>query len=178
MLLKKYCVCNKVMSNTSPTFPSLTCCGGSPNVCQSYPNTAKCPRGSEPQFCCTSTGQITPASVTLDANGNTVSVCTNYGDVPYNSYDPNVCKKAPVYSCCNNNYCYQSKDDNCDYWGTVNSPSIGGMYVSDCSQCGPTVSCCFPGQFCQINSKDTGCPARESYKVSDCNQCPTDDFNF
>lgn len=156
-------------------FPNLVCCGGQPYACQNYTNVATCPSGMDPQFCCTPTGTLAPASVSQDQYGNPITVCPNYGSVPYSSYDPSVCQQYPVYSCCNNNYCYQSKDPNCNYYGTANAPTIGGMWVQDCSQCGPTVSCCWPGQsICQINDAKTGCPDPQSSVVSDCSQCQSD----
>lgn len=158
-------------------FPQLVCCGGSPYQCQNFQNVAQCPSGLSPQFCCTPGGSIVPATVTQDQFGNVYTVCPNYGSVPYSSYDPSACQQAPLYSCCNNNYCYQSKDSGCSYWGTTNSPSVGGMYVPDCSQCGPTVSCCWPGDaICQVNDAKTGCPDPMSSVVSDCSQCQDTGF--
>ena len=162
------------MSNY-PTFPNLVCCGGDPYACQNFQNVSLCPENMDPQFCCTATGQIVPASVSMDQYGDDITVCPNYGTVPYNSYDPGVCQQSPVYNCCNNGNCYQSKDPDCNYYGTADV-TIGGAYVSDCSQCsaGSFVGCCFPGQMCQLNPKATGCP-REAVQMADCSSCVTDD---
>lgn len=157
-------------------YSNLVCCGGQPYVCQNYTNVSTCPSGYDPQFCCNSDGSLSSASISVDQYGNPITVCPNYGTVPYNTYDASVCQQYPVYSCCNNNYCYQSKDPNCNYYGTADAPTIGGMVVSDCSQCGPTVSCCWPGQICQINDAATGCPDPASSVVSDCSKCPTGGF--
>ena len=176
------CVANRSATmSTFSTFPSLTCCGGSPLECQTLTKAKKCPKGYDPQFCCSGTGQITPASIGADSYGDVITTCNNYGDVPYNGYDPGVCKKAPVTQCCNNGTCYTSKDPDCNYYGSGN-PTVGGMTVSDCTQCypGSAVSCCFPGQICQINDVNTGCPSAGSYQVADCNACPSDEdyFNY
>ena len=153
------------------SFPKLTCCGGNPYSCQHFYNAKACPTGLVPQFCCNINGNIVPALINQDDSGNITPGCSFPGDVPYTSYDASACMKSPVFNCCDEGDCYQSKSSSCQYFGNgIAAP--GGNVVSNCSLCTPAANatCCFPGQFCQ-QAQGQSCD-QGSYQVPDCSFCP------
>ena len=158
---------------------SLTCCGGTPEVCYYASGASGCPTGFNPHYCCMANGTVTSALIMPDDTGSNTgsSYCPVLGSLKTSNMAQ--CSSTPAKSCCYQGQCYPSKyysNSNCYDAGaystfSTDETNMAGVIVSDCKQCPKHVTCCQQQPLLNACYRQPFCNDGD-LQVSQCNQCP------